>query len=127
MPQGVPKESSTCPKCGEDFLRLDSHFRGLTTCEPPPGFFGDEADADTDTYHTRHGSDFKEARKAALERSGYRCERCGMTNTEHKERDDLFGGGLHVHHKVDTTEYDDMSKAHDLSNLEVLCAECHGV
>jgi len=82
-----------------------------------------------DTYDTRHGRQFKQAREEALERADYRCERCGITDDEHRERDDLFppNGGLHIHHKVDTTEFDDVSKAHELDNLEVLCAECHGV
>jgi hypothetical protein len=127
-PQGVPAESETCPVCGEDFLQLDAHFRGLTTCDPPDGYFDDVDDTDDgDTYHTRHGREFEEAREEVLERADYRCERCGITDDEHRERDDLFppNGGLHIHHKADTTEFDDVSKAHRLSNLVALCAECH--
>lgn len=50
MPQGVPKESTTCPECGEDFLRLDAHFRGLTTCDSPDGFFDDDPYSTDDTH-----------------------------------------------------------------------------
>lgn len=49
-----------------------------------------------------------------------------MTDNEHRERDDLFGKGLHVHHIVDVTEFDNWDDAHTLDNLETLCALCHG-
>ena len=125
---GAAWSTETCPVCGDDFLQLEAHFRGLTTCDPPDGFF-DEDTEDADTYHTRHGSGFEDAREVVLERADRRCERCGITDDEHRERGDLFppNGGLHVHHKTPTTDFDDMSKAHDPSNLEVLCANCHGV
>lgn len=47
----------------------------------------------------------------ALERAGYRCEKCGVAR------------GLHVHHKDGSGETD--SPNHDLENLMVLCAKCH--
>lgn len=86
-----------------------------------------DGQADGDTYSSRHGSEFRQAREEALQQAGYQCEQCGLTDEEHRQRDGLFGEGLHVHHKKDTTAFDDMSKAHDLSNLVVLCADCHGV
>ena len=79
------------------------------------------------TFDMRHGSDFKAIRSDVLERSEYRCEECGLADDEHRQRDDLFppNGGLHIHHKIPTTEFDDPADAHVLSNLVSLCAECH--
>lgn len=59
-----------------------------------------------------------QARQAALERAGYRCERCGSAPLE----------GLQVHHRleVDRTEgYDTLSCIHHQTNLEVLCPADH--
>ena len=58
------------------------------------------------------------ARQAALERAGYRCERCAAVPLD----------GLEVHHRV---EVDPQIKyrpscAHHQSNLEVLCPDDHG-
>lgn len=52
-------------------------------------------------------------RKAALERAGHRCERCGKTR------------GLHCHHKVRRSRAPGWAGLHKAGNLEVLCAACH--
>ena len=72
-------------------------------------------------YDSRHGSEFQEAREVALERAGYECQSCGISNEQHIKRDDLFGGGLHVHHKTATSE----GGTHAQENLVVVCADCH--
>lgn len=74
-----------------------------------------------DTYNTRHGRQFEEMRQRALERDGYECQSCGISNSEHIKDPELFGGGLHVHHKTPTTD----GGTHDLDNLVTLCADCH--
>lgn len=59
-----------------------------------------------------------QARQAALERAGYRCERCGAVPLE----------GLQVHHRieVDPAEgYGRLSCIHHQDNLEVLCPAEH--
>lgn len=53
-----------------------------------------------------------DSRSAALERAGHACQRCGRSKG-------LFGWRLHVHHK------DENRQNNDLSNLEVLCPRCH--
>lgn len=81
----------------------------------------------TDTFDQRHGPDFESQREKALEQAGYECEQCGISDEEHRERDDLFppNRGLHVHHIVDTTEFETREEMHALDNLAVLCADCH--
>ena len=59
-----------------------------------------------------------QARQAAKERAGFRCERCGTVPLT----------GLEVHHRieVDLAEgYDTLSCAHHQENLEVLCPYDH--
>lgn len=55
------------------------------------------------------------ARKLALERAGYRCERCGKTDAESRAEG---RGGLHVHH-VDGRGV--RAQEHDQVLLEVRC------
>ena len=114
-----------CDVCGEIWID-DEYAEVCDTCEP--------ANPDTDedetlTFDQRHGPEFKEARTIALERADHKCERCGITNAEHKRRDDLFppDGGLHAHHKTPTTEFEDRDVMNSVDNLEILCADCHGV
>lgn len=62
---------------------------------------------------------WRKARKLALERTGYRCERCGKTEAESRAEGK---GGLHVHH-VDGRGV--RARAHDQALLEVRCPDCH--
>jgi hypothetical protein len=55
--------------------------------------------------------------KAAVrERAGNCCEKCGMTNDEHKRRH--LGDSLHVHRKQPGTPY-------SMGGAELLCRGCH--
>lgn len=58
-----------------------------------------------------------QARLAALERAGYRCERCGTVPLD----------GLQVHHRIEVGAqgYDTLSCVHHQANLEVLDSKCH--
>ena len=51
------------------------------------------------------------ARRATLDRSGWRCEDCGRA------------GRLEVHHVTPISV--DFSRRFDLDNLKVLCKDCH--
>ena len=55
--------------------------------------------------------DGRKARRAALDREGWRCQRCKTP------------GRLEAHHIVSI--YTDISLGFTLSNLEVLCRGCH--
>lgn len=56
-------------------------------------------------------------RKAVLERDGYRCVRCGMTDAEHKAK---WNRPITIDHKSK-----DRSD-NNLDNLQTLCLVCHG-
>lgn len=124
-------ERTTCTVCGRTYVQ--------SACPGGPHdwtdryeFADDEQPADRDTnyyeresYDSCHGQTFTEARRRALHNSGWLCEDCGLTDLEHRQRDDLFGGGLHVHHTIDAIRFEDSEQSHIQINLEVLCATCH--
>lgn len=56
-------------------------------------------------------------RKEVLERDGYACVRCGMTDAQHKEK---WNRPITVDHK--SKDRGDNS----MENLQVLCLTCHG-
>ena len=74
------------------------------------------------------GEYWRKTREAALERADYECERCGMDNDAHK---DEYGQGLDGHHIRPRHEFVgedgeyDKEAANDLSNIIMLCRECH--
>lgn len=63
--------------------------------------------------------EWRRARKIALERAGYVCEKCGKTDTESRAEGE---GGLHVHH-IDGRGT--RARVHDQALLEVRCPPCH--
>jgi hypothetical protein len=56
--------------------------------------------------------DWRRRKEWALERAGFACERCGLA---------LSSGGSHLHHMRLRSQ----GGHHDLSNLVVLCRDCH--
>lgn len=86
-----------------------------------------------DPWEYKYGSSWRRQRKKALERADYRCERCGITDNEHRETHVEptrgVGFGLDVHHRVSVTLFRRwelcIDDANILSNLQVLCQSCH--
>jgi 5-methylcytosine-specific restriction endonuclease McrA len=77
----------------------------------------------TENPNIYYGSEWPTQREKALERDGYKCNICSMTNETHRER---FGGkSLHVHHKIPFVEFEDPEEANRLTNLKTLCVACH--
>lgn len=60
-------------------------------------------------------------RKIILERDGYACQMCHMTEEEHFKK---WGISITVHHK-DGKGYYFKIKNNDLNNLATLCTSCH--
>jgi len=69
-----------------------------------------------------YGKNWLQQRKAALERDGYSCQRCGMTQKEHIG---MYEMDLHVHHITPAAEFDDHNERNKLTNLLTVCASCH--
>jgi|GEM_PF-5239616 len=85
-------------------------------------------------WQYKYGANWRRQRRKALERARYRCERCGMTDGEHRmryrDRTRDVGLGLDVHHRVSLRSFRrwdvaSVADANSLSNLEVLCQSCH--
>jgi hypothetical protein len=75
-----------------------------------------------------YGHNWEERRKTALERDGYECQSCGLSQEEHRRES---GHDLHVHHKIRFREFVsedgavDYEKANALDNLITYCSSCH--
>ena len=75
-----------------------------------------------------YGPNWQEEREQALERDGYCCQTCGMTQSEHRRQHDQ---SLHVHHlsSIDHFHDDDYNADYEgmnrLPNLVSLCMRCH--
>lgn len=89
-------------------------------CEEAISRFEEPHELKGDPYNS---TKWRQNRKIALQQAGDRCQQCGMSNSEHREEWDV---GLHVHHKKPIRGFDKISDAHELENLEALCASCHG-
>ena len=63
------------------------------------------------------------ARRDQIERDGYCCQDCGMSDDEHRAE---YDRGLEVHHIEPYQSFDDPSAANASGNLVTLCAACHG-
>ena len=66
---------------------------------------------------------FNGNRQKALERDGFKCQDCGMTE---KTQMELFGRGLTVDH-IDCKGVCSLIKNHKLENLRTLCHRCHPI
>ena len=64
---------------------------------------------------------FGSKRQAVLERDGFKCISCGMTESEHKRR---WGKSLPVDHIDGHGRYHKV-KNNSMNNLQTLCIPCH--
>ena len=121
----------SCSHCGEEFethpYRVDKSDRLFcpdSDCrakwmsenqlgENHPGWKGG---------YTSYSHGWEKARKKALERDGYCCQDCGLSQSTHKEK---HSQELHVHHIQPIVKYDNKRKANKLDNLVTLCRDCH--
>lgn len=69
-----------------------------------------------------YGETWGHYRLKGLERDSYQCQKCGISQQEHRRE---YEKGLHVHHLTPFREFEDEEKAHQLDNLITLCKECH--
>lgn len=70
----------------------------------------------------RYGASWRDQRERVLERDGYECQDCGISDEEHRQQD---AGGLHVHHVTKLREFESVERANRTDNLVTLCRQCH--
>jgi len=124
-----------CSYCGESVSRYQYHidrsndlfcseecfYRWLRDGNAPSGEEHHQYKADSKTPN--YGPSWPPQRRRAKERDGYKCQSCGISSTEHKEK---YGSDLHVHHIKPWHEFDDHKERNELNNLITLCVSCHG-
>lgn len=78
---------------------------------------------------TKHSSsewmtytNWDDARDLVLERDGFECVRCGVSQQQHYADHD---SELHIHHIIKRRVFDEPTKANAAENLVTLCQPCH--
>lgn len=69
-----------------------------------------------------YGDNWMCQRRKALRRDDYECQRCGITQSEHRDQTDI---GLDVHHQRPIRTFQSPESANTLDNLVTLCRSCH--
>lgn len=118
------KEERTCKVCGKEFtipeawLRKDNTTGEFCSRECKDEWFSGENSPNWEggTSFLPYPPEWEEKRKEALERDGYKCQKCGKTQKEHMEE---HGRSLFVHH-IDGNKMNS-----SLRNLITLCLSCH--
>lgn len=75
-----------------------------------------------DKYNARNNFGSEAIRNTVLERDGYACIRCGLTNEEHESR---WNRQITIDH-IDGQGSTSKIKNNALNNLQTLCLTCHG-
>jgi len=108
-----------CPNCETKFERRRS--LGIQYCSPE--CWADEYGVDCDRLYAQG---WERKRQEALERDGYECTVCGITDKDHRE---TYGFCLDVHHIVPVrlfAKWDQpIEDAHVLRNLKTVCRTHH--
>jgi len=125
-PNWKPSGTFECANCGDSVERYprderyDNHFCSSNCLSEyrSKHYSADGRD------HGKRGIYWEKQRLKAVERDGFECQRCGMTEKEHRSD---FGVGLHVHHKKAAKKFESDKEAHQLSNLITLCSPCHRI
>lgn len=106
--------------CGRKVINTFMDRYGIE--RPDPYATGPDAPNWRGGHDNNYGYLWPEQRAKALRRDQHRCQRCGITEPEHREQADR---GLHVHHKTPYREFEDDEEAHNVENLISLCDSCH--
>lgn len=81
-------------------------------------FAGDKSGTWGGGKKSYYGETWRPQRRAARERDGYVCQRCGIS-------EEGYGMELSVHHIVPFVYFDDSAEANVLENLISICEPCH--
>lgn len=134
---------TNCATCGDDVYVPPSHTTQVGGYEQRNHFCDKQCESVFKTKEWRGenhpsydggrlkllGPNWHDQRKKALKRDNHECQKCGMTQTEHKDKHDQE---LHVHHRVprkqilsDDPTTEEFVLANSLHNLQTLCVSCH--
>lgn len=117
------RKTVVCANCGEEYDEIKAKVESqdnLFCCRDCwIEHISMEELGDTHSY----GAIWREkTRQEALERDGYECVVCGISNQEHKEK---YNQGLHIHHVHRAGDFESRDESDVLSNLVTLCGVDH--
>lgn len=123
-----------CHRCGASFVRAPSQAEEYermfcsmecrTQWQRESGIYAGENNPAWNGGRNYYGKNWPEQRRKARERDGYRCQSCGVNESE-------LGRELSVHHITPFEEFvpesgtPDYEAANALNNLVSLCRSCH--
>lgn len=132
------KQKYECASCGDTVKKMAHNVKGeKTTCssECHAKYMssirkGENNPAWKGGRFEYYGPNWPEQREKKLERDGYKCQECKMTQEEHYQN---YNEDLHVHHKVPRRQIIDEEEptieqfelANSLDNLLTVCKSCH--
>ena len=113
----IAERLDCAPSAVHDWL----HRHGIETRSvgSQPGELHHRWEGGVDEYY---GDNWMRRRRKALRRDGFECQRCGITRTDHRDRN---GIGLDVHHQTPIRTFQSPTDANTLDNLVTLCRSCH--
>lgn len=114
---GIANESDCAPSTVHDWL--DAHDIQTRDVGSQPGELHHRWKGGRDPYY---GDNWHEMRRAALERDGYVCQKCGKIQSEHEQEHSF---GLDVHHMEPLADFGTPEEANELDNLITVCRSCH--
>lgn len=115
------KDPSRVERSEHDFCTKDCHYQfasnnDLRAKENNPYWNG----GDDSPYY---GPNWNQQRRERLEKDGYECVRCGMSDSTSQ---DVYDCSLNIHHIIPIKEFNgDYESANEIENLVTLCNSCH--
>lgn len=98
---------------------LQNHEIETRTVGSQPGELHHRWKGGVDEYY---GDNWAQQRRKALRRDDFECQRCGISQTDHRAQNGL---GLDVHHQKPIRTFESPNDANTLDNLITLCRSCH--
>lgn len=113
----IADQLDCAPSTVHDWLKR--HFIETRTVGSQPGELHHRWEGGAEPYY---GENWYRKRRSALIRDQYRCQRCGITDPEHRNEQSF---GLDIHHIEPLRSFDSPEEANRLDNLLTLCRKCH--
>ncbi len=113
----IAEQLDCAPSTVHDWLH--DHGIETRTVGSQPGELHHRWKGGVDEYY---GDNWAEQRRKVLQRDNYECQRCGITQSEHRSQNDI---GLDVHHRQPIRTFQSPENANTLDNLVTLCRSCH--
>ena len=123
------KANVECRYCGDEYEVWKAEVENTSFCSrecqskhQSEHATGEDNPAWKGGWDEYYGANWEQQRQKCLERDGYECRACGMTQSEHMSE---FDTGLNVHHVIPFRNFESIGAANDIGNLVSACRRCH--